>query len=555
MSKIFLKKPQVQRLAQLEGDAARDAMSGPNYAFEGWVLDSALGALTGENGQVLLRPKSFEVLQYLIRNAGQLVRREEVLDAVWPGVIVTEESLTQCVSEIRQALGDTGQRIIKTVPKRGYVFAAALSDRAVRSGGADVQIAQVDPVVAGAGQAIARYVLEGPSVAVLPFVNLSGDPAQDYLGDGVTEDVINGLSRFSGLSVIARNSSFSYKGRAIDVREAGAQLGVRYIVEGSVRRFDDRIRITAQLVDAQSGVQRWSERFDRAVGDIFAVQDEITQAIVAIVVAHLGNAEIERAARKPQRSWTAYDLTLQGDQAQNLAEQFWDARYVNDARRFYAEAFRIDPDNARICAKLGHTYVRAYADPASPDLGEHKQLEHGFQLARQAVGLDPNLPLAHAQLGWANAWMRQPDAAISEFEKAAALNPSFVDYRYALILTFAGEAERALHVERDYVRLDPFYGSMLPVIRGIALYLLGRYQEALEALRETRGRAPHVPGQAVLAATLIRLGQRPEAEKVVQEVLQRLPKLTRERWPMSSVFRNPQDGERLFEALGEAGFP
>ena len=323
-----------------------------------------------------------------------------MLGAVWPDVTVTEESLTQCVSEVRQALGDSDQRIIKTVPRRGYLFAIAVEGA---DSPADQPRERADE--AAPTHQIGNPMLEGPSIAVLPFSNLSGDPNQEYLSDGITEDVISGLSRFSDLSVIARNSSFSYKGRSVDVREAGHQLGVRYLVEGSVRRFDDRIRITAQLVDAQSGVQRWGERFDRALGDVFSVQDEITRSIVAIVVAHLSNAEIERVSRKPAGSWTAYDLTLRGDRAQTLAEQYWDAKYVYEARRLYSEALRIDPENSKICAKLGHTYVRAYADPTSPDLGSQADLEHGFNFARQAVGLDPNAPLARAQLGWAYAWM------------------------------------------------------------------------------------------------------------------------------------------------------
>ncbi len=390
---------------------------------------------------------------------------------------------------------------------------------------------------------------------MLPFVNLSGDPSQDYLSDGMTEDVINGLSRFAGLSVIARNSSFSYKGRPIDARIVGEELGVHYLVEGSMRRFGERVRITARLVDAASGTQRWSEQFDRALGDIFVVQDEITRSIVAIVVAHLAHAEIERSLRKLPASWTAYDLTLQGDQALKLAEQFWDARYVYDARNLYTEALRIEPTNAAICAKLGHTHVRAYADPTSPDLGLRSELERGLEFSKQAVGLAPNLPLARAQLGWTFAWMKQHDEAIAEFEKAAALNPSFVDYRFALILTFAGEPERALQAVQDCVRLDPFYGSMLPVIRGIALFVLGRYPEALAALRECRGRAPHVPGQAVLAATFMRLGQDVEAKTVVADLLKRLPGLSAERWPMSSVFRQEQDARALFDPLHEAGLP
>ena len=238
-------------------------------------------------------------------------------------------------------------------------------------------------------------MLDDPSVAVLPFADLSGDPSQDYLSDGITEDIISGLAYFSELSVIARNSSFSYKGRAVDVREVGRQLGAQYIVEGSVRRFGDRIRITAQLVDSVSGVRRWAERFDRSVADIFAIQDEITQAIVRIVVAHVGKAELERVMRKVPGSWTAYELSLRGDHAQRLLEQTWDPQFLYEARSRFDEALKADPDNAKICSKLAHTYVRAYADAGSPDLGS-KELEGGSELSRRAVGLDPNLPLARA---------------------------------------------------------------------------------------------------------------------------------------------------------------
>ncbi len=523
----------------------------PRYVFGRWTLDGARGTLVNESGEIPLRPKSFDVLSHLLEHAGQLVTRDDVMAAVWPNVIVTEESLTQCVSEIRQALG-AGQSIIRTIPKRGYLVDVPVI-RDVERPGDGTRAGPAGRDDPSSPQPARRALLEGPSIAVLPFVNLSGDAGQDYLGDGMTEDVINGLSRFGGLAVIARNTSFSYRGRSVDLRLVGEELGVGYIVEGSVRRFGERIRITARLVDAASGLQRWADQFDRGLGDIFAVQDEITRSIVAIVVAHLGNAEIERSMRKPPTSWSAYDLTLQGDQALMRAEQFWDARYVYDARALYAEALRIDPEDARICAKLGHTHVRAYADPTSPDMGRREELEHGLALARSAVGIAPNLPLARAQLGWAKAWMKEPDEAIAEFEKAAALNPSFVDYRFSLILAFAGEPERALQAAQECVRLDPFYGSMLPVIRGLALYSLERYSDALSALREIRGRAPHAPGQAVLAATLMRLGHREESRMVMTDLLKRLPGLSIARWPMTSVFRKESDSERYVEALRDAG--
>ncbi len=267
-----------------------------------------------ESGDIPLRPKSFDVLSHLLAHAGQLVTRDEVMAAVWPNVTVTEESLTQCVSEIRQALGGAGQSIIRTVPKRGYLVDVPVSREADRMGEAS-RTGSTDSDPQAPPAPVPRAMLDGPSIAVLPFVNLSGDAGQDYLGDGMTEDVINGLSRFGGLAVIARNTSFSYRNRSVDLRLVGEELGVGYIVEGSVRRFGERIRITARLVDAASGLQRWAEQFDRGLGDIFSVQDEITRSIVAIVVAHLGNAEIERSMRKPPTSWSAYDLMLQGDQA------------------------------------------------------------------------------------------------------------------------------------------------------------------------------------------------------------------------------------------------
>ncbi len=518
-------------------------MSQPLYTFDRWTLDCARGALTSQGRDITLRPKSFEVLRFLIENAGRLVSREEVLTAVWPGLTVTEKSLTQCVSEVRNALGDTSQRIIKTVPKRGYLF-----DASVVSG------REAEPPKVAAPSA--RQMLDGPSVAVLPFANLSGDPSQEYLSDGITEDIINGLSYFSDLSVIARNSSFSYKGRAVDVREAGGQLGVRYIIEGSVRRMGDRIRITAQLVDTQSGIRQWAERFDRALGDVFAIQDEITQSIVRIVVAHVGNAEVERVSRKKPDSWTAYDLMMQGDQAQRVLEQSWDPKYLYEARRLFADALKIDPQNAQICAKLGHTYVRAYADPAAPDLGNRKDLDDGYELALKAVSLDPNLPLARAQLGWAYFWMNQIDASVREFEKAVSLNPNFTDYRFSAILVFAGKSSRALDVLQAHVRLDPFHPPQLHAIQGHALYMLKRYQEALAAIREGSQRAPQIVfGQIWLGAILIKLGQHMEARAAIAGALKQVPGLTIEGWPMFSCYRNADDAAHMIDALREAGFP
>ncbi len=530
-------------------------MSGERYTFGQWTLDCGRGVLTGVDGEIALRPKTFEVLRFLLANAGRLVSRDEILDAVWRNVTVTEESLTHCVSEIRQALGDTDQRIIKTVPRRGYLLAVPVRKDARDDRQAGPEPAQNLPspaTDAGLALSLDRSLRE-PSVAVLPFANLSGDPGQEYLSDGFTEDIINGLSYFSELSVIARNSSFSYKGRAIDVRVVGRELGVGYVVEGSVRRFGDRIRITAQLVETHSGGRRWAERFDRAVGEIFAVQDEITQSIVRIAVAHLGHAERERVREKPPASWTAYDLVLQGDEAHRANRGSWDPTKLHEARRLYAEALKVDPDNAAVSAKLAFTYIRTYHDPADRELGNTSFLKHGYDLAEKAVGLDPNLPLARAILGWALLWMRRHDASIGAYEKAFALNPNFSDPLFGGVLVYAGEASRALGFVQEHLRLDPFHPPHLHAIQGHALYMLRRYREAIMPFSECIRRAPaFLLGHLWLAATLVRLGQGEEARVVAAEVLRRSPTVAG--WlPLLLPYRNPQDAEHMTEALREAG--
>jgi tetratricopeptide (TPR) repeat protein len=361
------------------------------------------------------------------------------------------------------------------------------------------------------------------------------------------------LSYFSELSVIARNSSFAYKGRAVDVRAVGRELGVGYLVEGSVRRFGDRIRITAQLVDTRSGIRRWAERFDRTVGEVFAIQDEITHSIVRIAVAHLGHAERERVRQKPPISWTAYDLVLQGDEAHRANRVSWEIDDIHEARRLYAEALGVDPDNAVACAKLALCYVRSYHDPSDPELGNPSVLKRGYDLAEKAVGLDPNLPLARANLGWALLWMRQHDAAVSEYEKAFALNPNFSDPLFGGVLAYAGEASRALGFAQAHLRLDPFHPPHLNAIQGHALYMLRRYREAITPLKESIRRTPRFPlGHLWLAATLVRLGQGEEAKAVAAEVLRRSPRVSD--WLQFLLpYRNPDDAEHMIDALREAG--
>src|SRR5262249_23262814 len=310
------------------------------------------------------------------------------MEAVWPNVIVTDQALTHCVGEVRQAIGDSEQTLIKNIPRRGYRFTAPVLRVATGA-------AATSP---DSGPRSQSPLLDRPSVAVLPFANLSSDPQQDYFSDGITEDITTELSRFSELMVIARNAAFQYKGKAVDIRQVGRELGSRYVLEGSVRRSGDRIRITAQLVDAMTGAQRWAERYDCELHDVFAVQDEVARAIVAILAAHVKRAETERALLKPPAAWEAYEYYLRGAEAFFLHASRRTKASLYEARRLLEQSLAIDPDYARAAAMLSWTHHHSYIEPFDGDYLSPAALDRALELAETAVHLDARLPQARAQL-------------------------------------------------------------------------------------------------------------------------------------------------------------
>src|SRR5258708_18591729 len=311
-------------------------MTCKSLRFEAFALDLERLCLHGPSGQTDLRRKSFEVLRYLVEHTGRVVTKEELIRAVWPHVTIGDESLTQCISEVRRALGEQSHRIIKTVPRRGYLFNVPIS----RSGTIEGQNPNdaKSPVEA---LSLALPLPDRASIAILPFTNLSPDPDQDYFADGMVEDIITALSRFKALFVIARNSSFAYKGRAVDVKQVGRELGVRYVLEGSVRKAPNRVRITGQLVDTATGAHLWAERFDGGLSDVFDLQDQVTESVVVAIAPAVVKAEIERANRKPTESLDAYALYLRG-----VAKFYqYGSRQANaEASRLFNRAIQLDPD-------------------------------------------------------------------------------------------------------------------------------------------------------------------------------------------------------------------
>jgi adenylate cyclase len=388
-----------------------------------------------------------------------------------------------------------------------------------------------------------------PSVAVLPFANLSRDPAQEYFSDGVTEDLITGLSKVSGLFVIARNSVFTYKGRAVNVGEVGRDLGVRYVLEGSIQRAGDRVRITAQLVDAGTGYHVWAERYDREVRDIFAVQDDVTQRIVGALAVKLTEGERGRMGRVPTGNPEAYDVVLQGWGVFKRTTRETNA----EARRLFVKALDLDPQYARAYVGLGWAHLQSWQLLWSTD---PESLERARELAQRAIALDDTLADAHRLLAQISLWKKEHDSAIAQAERALALAPNHADGYETLaeMLGWAGRAEESLRFIGRAMRLNPRYPFYYLWTLGHASFLAGRTQDAMDAFRKIVEENPNfLPAHAYLAVLYTEMGRQEEA-RAAWEVTSRLSPgaslaIIRERLP----YRRPADLDRFLTALHQAG--
>jgi adenylate cyclase len=390
-----------------------------------------------------------------------------------------------------------------------------------------------------------------PSVAVLPFSNLSQDPTQEYFSDGVTEDLINGLSKVSGLFVIARNSVFTYKGRPVKVREVGRDLGVRYVLEGGVQRAGSRVRITAQLVDATTGYHVWAERYDRQVGDIFAVQDEVTQHIVRALAVKLSESERGRLGRAPTGVPEAYDLVLRGHEARRRTTREGNA----EARRLFVKALDLDPEYASAYAGLSWTHLQSWQFVWTTD---RDSLERARELAEQALALNDNLVDAYRLLGQIYLWQKQHDRAIAQAERAVAIAPNDADGYETLaeILGWSGRADESMRLIRQAMRLNPHYPVFYLWTLGHAFYLTGRRQEAVEAFNSITKQNPNfVPAHAYRAVVLSELGREKEARDAWAKASEISPGASmaslRDRLP----YKRASDLDRFLTAMHKVSTP
>ena len=522
------------------------------YLFEEYAFDTDRRELHRGADVVSVAPQVFDLLDYLIRNRERVVSKDDLINAIWNGRIVSDAALTTRLNAARSAIGDSGeeQRLIKTLPRKGFRFVGPVRE-AQGAAGAAVTDNAVEPPKP------ALTLPDKPSIAVSALPNLSSDPEQEYFADGMVEDIITALSRFKALFVIARNSSFTYKGRAVDVKQIGRELGVRYVLEGSVRKAANRVRITGQLVDTATGAHLWADRFDGGLGDIFDLQDQVTESVVGAIAPAVEKAEIERAKRKPTESLDAYALYLRG-----LARfyQFAGRQANDEALRLFNSAIELDPDFASAYARAASCY--AYAKGNGWISVTPNEIAEVTRLAQRAVELGKDDAIALAASGWALAYVvRDLEVGAGLIDRALVLNSNLAEAWFygGWVKNYLGEPEPAIERFARAMRLSPLDPRRERHASGTAHahFFLGRYDEAASwAAMALQDNPDYQPGLRIAAASNAMAGRPEQAHKAVARLRQLNPTLRVSTLKdVVGPFRRAEDLSRFEEGLRRAGLP
>jgi TolB-like protein len=522
------------------------------FQFGDYVLDPDRRELSRGSGPVALGPQVFDLLVYLVANREQVVSKDRLLDAVWGGRIVSESTLASHINAVRKAIGDSGgeQRLIRTVARKGFRFIGDVREAPAPN---SPTASKAEPFQQVTAKPLA---LPGrPSIAVLAFVNLSGDPLQDYFADGVVEDIIAALSRNRWLFVIARNSSFTYKDRVVEVKQVGRELGVRYVLEGSVRKAANRMRITGQLIDATTGVHIWADRFEGTLEDIFDLQDRMTESIVGAIAPQLERAEIERAAHKPTESLDAYDYYLRGMASFHRATR----EAIDEALPCFRESIERDPEFAAAYGMAAWCIVWRKLNGWVNDRA--RETEEGARLARRAVELGKNDAVALTRGGHAlGHFGGELNGCIALVDKALMLNPNLAAAWFlgAFQRIARGEPDVAIERFQHAMRLSPLDPEMVRMQAGMALahLLAGRFDLASSwAEKAFRELPSFAMVSGILAASHALAGRTEVAALAIQLLRQLDPALRISNLRDWVPFGRPQDLELFGDGLRKAGLP
>jgi TolB-like protein len=522
------------------------------YLFTDHALDLDRRELRREKDAVAVGPQVFDLLAYLIENRERVVTKDDLFNHVWHGRIVSESTLTSHINAARKAVGDSGQdqRLIRTVMRKGFRFVAEVTEVSSSD-----EVMQPEAATASPEPAAAPSLPDKPSIAVLPFENLSRDPEQDYFADGIVEDIITALSRVRWLFVIARNSSFTFRGRTTDIRQVGRELGVRYVVEGSVRRAANRVLITAQLIDATTGAHLWAERFEGALDDIFELQTQVAASVAGALAPQLELAEIARAKGKPTTSLSAYDCYLRG-----VAHMHQGSRpAISEAITLFGAAIERDSSFGAAYAMAAWCYFWRKISGWMED--RERETAEGIRLARRGAeyGRDDAVALTrsgHALLHLAG----EIDAGIALLDRALVLNPNLASAwllgGYARM--WDGDVENALERFARAMRLSPLDPEMYRMKAGVATahMFAGRYELAASWAEESALQMPgFLMALAVMAASHALAGRTERASQAAVRLRELDPQLGIAKVMSYLVIRSPQHQEIFKDGLRKAGLP
>jgi TolB-like protein/Tfp pilus assembly protein PilF len=516
------------------------------YLFEEYTFDTGLRELHRGSDVVSVAPQVFDLLDYLISNRERVVSKEDLINAVWKGRIVSDAALTTRLNVARSAIGDTGdeQRLIKTLPRKGFRFVGQV--RATDAAVADDQTGPTTPV---------RKLPHKPSLAVLPFTNLSSDPEQEYFAEGMVEELTTALSRSKRLFVIARRPNFAGYGRPLDISQVGSELGVRYLLEGSVRKAGKRVRITGQLIDVDSGIHLWADRFDGELEDIFDLQDRIAGKVVNAIFPKLRKSEIERASRKSTVNLTAYDYYLRG--ASIMSRR--DRETFADALPLLKKAIECDPEFAPAYAAAAAWYPLCVFFGRSIDREQEKKT--AVALARKSIELDRDDAFVLSRSGWTLAIMAgELDEGADYLARATDADPNSA-YAWSfrgMTNVLLGRHEEAIEYFEHALSLSPLDPAISTTYLGLAYadFFSGRYERSLHWFDMTLRHSPTWQGtRRLLIACLALSGQIDAAKATFESARQGDPTLRistiRERFPL----RRDEDLARVTEGYRLAGVP
>ena len=520
------------------------------FLFDNHALDTDRRELHRGSERIAVEPQVFDLLVYLVQNCDRVVSKDDLIASVWHGRIVSDSTLTSRINAARKAVGDSGedQKLIRTVVRKGLRFVGTVH---AKSNGAEPAHA-AGPLDDVREQSRAGLPLpDRPAIAVLPFINRGGDAEQEYFSDGISEDIITALSKLRWFFVIARNSSFTYKGKAVHLQQVADELGVRYVLEGSVRKGGDRVRITAQLNDVATGSHIWAERYDRELADVFAVQDEITEAIVAAIEPQLYAAENFRAQRKPPNSLDAWDLVMRA------LSHYWRVTRQDNmvAQALLEKATAVDPNYGQALGVLATSHMFS-AHMGWTDLAMVAPIAERAALA--AILIDSEDPWAHLALGGVYLFARRFDDCLAEFELALRLNPNFslAQGYHGLALCYCGRWEEGNVAAHRALRLSPRdpFSAIYCGIAAYAQFVGGNYDEAIRLAREgIRQRGDFVGAHRVLTAAAGMAGQGDLAKVALQELCRAQPNICLAWIERQMPMKREADRDHYLEGFRRAG--